>query len=204
MELKESQRHGDVLCCEKRQLETLEEGVLTESLDMSLKHYLELLYLKSEEFKIWLELSDRRAVEVSNLEMFDRIDQLVKSQRIIDLEEALDLEQCNIIEVYYNHSPPGSTRSRDSKSKTAHFHALNGVLFYHRNRLINRYHFPLGELSKLFRGRHKQIAPALAMFGFIEIKEEYQANIFKNVHSCPVRSLFERTCWRVSTTDFGL
>ena len=117
--------------------------------------------------------------EVCNLEMFDRIDQLVKAHKIIDLEEALDLEQCNIIEVYYSAAP--STRTRELSRKALTFQTLNGVLLYHKNRLITRHRYPLGEIHKLFRGRLKQVPQGLAMFGFIEVKEEFPPNIFKNV-----------------------
>lgn len=52
--------------------------------------------------KIFLGVGDYKYQQISSLTFFDKIDQLSKSEKIIDLENALDLEYCNIIEVYYN------------------------------------------------------------------------------------------------------
>lgn len=132
--------------------------------------------------KIFLTISDHKLMEISNLEIFEGIDNLVKSEKIIDLEEAMDLPNCNIIEAYYNKS--NTYRSRDLSRKTASFNFLNGVLFYHKHRLISRYKFNLGEVNKLFKNKLKILQQALVMFGFIEIKDEFAVNIFKTVKLC--------------------
>jgi hypothetical protein len=92
---------------------------------------------------------------------------------------ALDLSNCNIIEVYYNNSI--TARARDMNRKAANQNFLNGVVFYHKNRLISRYKFNLGETPRLFKNKLKYMQHNLLMFGFIEIKEEFAVNIFKTV-----------------------
>jgi hypothetical protein len=166
-ELKESNRHNDIFCCERRMLETLEDGILWDSMDISLKNYLAMLYLKSDDMKIFLSINDHRTLEINNSDLFDKIDSLVKSERLIDLMPALDLSNCNIIEVYYNKT---SGRARELNRKSAAFTFLNGVLFYRRNRLVARYKYPFGEVNKLLRYKPKAIQQMLMMFGFIEIK----------------------------------
>jgi hypothetical protein len=106
---------------------------------------------------------------------------MVKTEKIIDLEKPLDLSNCNIIEVYYN-KVTSNGRARDLNRKTSTFNFLNGILFYHRNRLISRYKFNLGEVNRLFRNKVKNIQQSLIMFGFIEIKEDFTVNIFKTVN----------------------
>lgn len=60
--------------------------------------------------KISLTIGDHKSIEISNSEIFDKIDSLVKSERLIDLEPALDLSNCSIIEAYYNKT--NSSRGR--------------------------------------------------------------------------------------------
>lgn len=84
-ELKESNRHGDIFNCDRKQLESLEEGLLWDCIDVSLKTYLSLLYLKSDEIKITLVIGDYKPQEISNDEILKRIDQLLKSERLLDL-----------------------------------------------------------------------------------------------------------------------
>lgn len=119
----------------------------------------------------------------------------MKSDRLLDLEPALDLSHCNIIEAYYNKG--GSNRSRDVNRKSFHF--FNGVLFYHKNRLVSRYKFSLGEINEIFKNRLKSAQQTLLMFGFIEIKDEFQINIFKTVHSILCRLSSETTSLRKFT-----
>lgn len=138
-----------------------------------------MLYLKSDDMKIQLGTNEQRITEVNNSETFDKIDVLVKSERLVDLVPSLDLSNCNIIEVYYNKT---SGRAREMSRKTAVFNFLNGVLFYRRNRLICRYKFQLGDINQLHSYKTRAIQQALLMFGFIEIKAEFPVNIFKTVH----------------------
>lgn len=135
---------------------------------------------------------------MSNLETFDRIDQLVKAGKIVDLEQALDLEHCNIMEVYYNH---GSSRGRDANRKSYAFNSVNGVLLYKENRLITRYRYALGEVNRLFKGKLKAVQQSLVMFGFIEIDAEFATNIFKTVKNILFRVLLETICYKKSITD---
>lgn len=65
-ELKESARHGDIFNCDRRQLEGLEEGLLWDCIDISLKTYLSLLYLKSDDLKVTLVIGDHKPQEISN------------------------------------------------------------------------------------------------------------------------------------------
>ena len=102
---------------------------------------------------------------------------------------ALDLSNCNIIEVYYNKS--NTARARDMNRKAANQNFLNGVVFYHKNRLISRYKFNLGETPKLFKNKLKSMQQNLLMFGFIEIKEDFAVNIFKTVIISWCRDLLE-------------
>jgi hypothetical protein len=148
--------------------------------------------------KVSLTISDHKLMEINNLEFFDRIDSLVKSDKIIDLEEALDLSNCKIIEVYYNKS--STTRARDINRKATSNGFLNGVLLYQKNRLICRYKFALGEVCRLFRNRLKNAQQTLMMFGFIEIKEEFSVNIFKTVSPSLPRPSSATTSSRRSTT----
>ncbi len=130
--------------------------------------------------KISLTIGDHKVVEINNSDIFDKIDSLVKSERLIDLEPALDFEHCKIIEAYYNKT--SSSRGRELNRKSTAFHFLNGVLFYHKNRLISRYQFDLGEISKLFKNKMKAVQQTFMMFGFIEIESYFAVNIFKTVH----------------------
>lgn len=66
-ELKESTKHGDVFCCERRLIDNLEDGIFLESIDLSLKSYLTLLYLKCDEMKVSLTISDHKLMEINNL-----------------------------------------------------------------------------------------------------------------------------------------
>jgi hypothetical protein len=93
--------------------------------------------------------------------------------------QALDLSNCNIIEVYYNKNSSGRVRDMNRKSTNPNF--LNGVVFYHKNRLVSRYKFDLGETTKLFKNKLKAMQQSLLMFGFIEIKDDFAVNIFKTV-----------------------
>lgn len=93
------------------------------------------------------------------------------------MEEAFDLEHCNIVEVYYNHHISTLFFHLEKKINTFH----NGVLIYHKNRLITRYRYPIGELFKLFRGQLRVAHNFLQMFGFIEVDDAFQTNMFKNV-----------------------
>ena len=67
----------------------------------------------------------------------EKIDRLVKSRILVDLEGMLD-HDCKIVEMYYN---------PDLKRKLNCFH--NGILIYHKNRLITRYKYKFGELIDL-------------------------------------------------------
>lgn len=58
---------------------------------------------------------------------------------------------------------------------------LNGVLLYHKNRLICRYKHGLGEVNKIYKNKLKNLQQTLIMFGFIEINEEFNVNVFKTV-----------------------
>jgi hypothetical protein len=81
--------------------------------------------------------------------------------------------------VYYNKS--SNNRSRELNRKISSNSFLNGVLLYQKNRLICRYKYSLGEVSKLFKNKLKNLQQTLMMFGFIEIKEEFSVNMFKTV-----------------------
>lgn len=91
----------------------------------------------------------------------------------------MDLSNCKIIEVYYNKC--NNNRARDLNRKVSSNGFLNGVLLYQNNRLICRYKYGLGEVSKIFKNKLKNLQQTLIMFGFIEVKEEFGVNIFKNV-----------------------
>lgn len=78
-ELKESSKHSDIFCCEKRLIESLEDGAFLESIDISLKTYLTLLYIKGEEMKVSLAISDYKVIEINSHEFFGKIDTLAKS-----------------------------------------------------------------------------------------------------------------------------
>ena len=106
---------------------------------------------------------------------------------------ALDLSNCNIIEVYYNKT--NISRARDMNRKTANQNFLNGVVFYHKNRLVSRYKFDLGETPKLFKYKLKSMQQNLLMFGFIEIKDDFAVNIFKTVIFSIYRALSEMIYW---------
>lgn len=108
---------------------------------------------------------------------------------------ALDLSNCNIIEVYYNKTNTARARDLNRKTNTT-FNFFNGVLFYHKNRLISRYRFQLGEINKIFKNKLKNIQQTLLMFGFIEIKDEFAVNIFKTVFFVLFRVLFEKICFK--------
>ena len=70
----------------------MEDVLLYDSLDISLKNYLSMLYLKSDDLRISLCIGDHgKVTEINNSDLFDKIDQLVKSERLIDLMPALDL-----------------------------------------------------------------------------------------------------------------
>lgn len=116
--------------------------------------------------------------------------------------QALDLSNCNIIEVYYNKS--NTARARDMNRKAANQNFLNGVVFYHKNRLICRYKFNLGETTKLFKNKLKSLQQSLLMFGFIEIKDEFAVNIFKTVIMYLCRVLLEMIFLRKFTTVSNL
>ena len=139
--------------------------------------------------KISLTISDHKLMEINNLEFFDKIDNLVKSEKIIDLEQALDLSNCKIIEVYYNKN--NNSRARDTNRKVSSHSFLNGVLLYQKNRLICRYKFSLGEVSKISKNKLKNVQQTLMMFGFIEIKDQFSVNMFKTVNLLLHRRLSE-------------
>lgn len=130
-----------------------------------MKNYLSMLYLKSDDLRISLCIGDHnKTTDISNSDLFDKIDQLVKSERLIDLMPALDLEQCSIIEAYYNRT---SSRARELNRKSTAFTFLNGVLFYRKNRLICRYKYPFGEANMIYGHKLKAIQQAMMMFGFM-------------------------------------
>ena len=104
------------------------------------------------------------------------------------------MSNCKIIEVYYNKS--NNSRARDTNRKVSTNSFLNGVLLYQKNRLICRYKFPLGEVSKLFKNKIKNVQQTLMMFGFIEIKDDFSVNMFKNVNFHGFRPLFVMMSWR--------
>ena len=55
---------------------------------------------------------DTENIEINNSDFFEKIDSMVKSERLIDLMPALDLEQCSIIEAYYSYCSRTSSRAR--------------------------------------------------------------------------------------------
>ena len=83
-----------------------------ETLDISLKNYLSMLYLKNDDLKLYLSINEHRNIEINNSDFFEKIDSMVKSERLIDLMPALDLEQCSIIEAYYSYCNRTSSRAR--------------------------------------------------------------------------------------------
>ena len=113
--------------------------------------------------------------------------------------QALDLSNCKIIEVYYNKT--NSSRARDMNRKSTNPNFLNGVVFYHRNRLVSRYKFELGETTQLFKNKLKAMQQSLLMFGFIEIKDEFAVNIFKTVQLLTFRASLEMIYCSKSTID---
>jgi len=74
---------------------------ITDCIDISLKCYLSMLYLKGEYAKIFIATQPEKNEEISNALYFDKIDTLVKTNAIMDLEAAFDLEECKIVELYY-------------------------------------------------------------------------------------------------------
>lgn len=57
----------------------------------------------------------------------------------------------------------------------------NGLLIYHKNRLITRFKYPLGELITRKFYKHKNIHNFLRLFGFIELPDHVPVNLFKTV-----------------------
>lgn len=99
----------------------------------------------------------------------------------MDLEAAFDLEECKIVELYYHRNllETGKKQSKTDKTQKGSFKELpnsnhlnaflNGILIYHRNRLIKRYEYPFGSLLKyslLKKITTKNYNP-LKIFGFI-------------------------------------
>jgi hypothetical protein len=57
----------------------------------------------------------------------------------------------------------------------------NGVLIYHKNRLITRYKYKLGELisNKMYRATENH--NLVRLFGYLELPEQIAVNAYKTV-----------------------
>lgn len=71
------------------------------------------------------------------------------------------------MELYFNPNLSATIQS---------FH--NGILFYHKGRLVARHGCPLGELYRCFSNRFWNY---FSLFGLLEVPEAIQPNIFRTV-----------------------
>lgn len=58
----------------------------------------------------------------------------------------------------------------------------NGLLIYHKNRLITRFKYPLGELIVKKYYKLVENHNFIRLFGFIELPDHIPINIFKTVY----------------------
>ena len=100
----------------------------------------------------------------------DMIDKMVRNKIIYEMDTCyLGIEQIKTLQLYYN---------PDLAIQTGCFH--NGVLIYHRNRLIRRHGSPLGHLyQRINSGQYNYFS----LFGVIEVPEAVTPNAFKTVNS---------------------
>ena len=95
-------------------------------------------------------------------------DKMVKNKCIHEMDNAfLGIDNIKTLELYYN---------PDLSAQTLSFH--NGILIYHRNRLIKRHGCPLGHL---YRYTSSNRFNQFSLFGVLEVPEAVNPNIFKTV-----------------------
>lgn len=78
------------------------------------------------------------------------------------------------------------------------------MLIYHKNRLITRYRWQLGEFVKSNRNKLKNCGVMPAMFGFIEVKDYFRANMFKTVLKWLFRIFRGKICYVLVIIDWSL
>jgi hypothetical protein len=146
---------------------TQTKSILTDSVDISLSSYLSMYFLKNENMKIMLAVNGK-SKEVYSQMYLELIDKMVKCKVIYEMDNAfLGIDLIKTLEIYYN---------PDLTNVTSCFH--NGILMYHRNRLITRHGCRLGDLyQKMKNSRFNQFS----LFGVLEVPETVFPNMLKNV-----------------------
>ena len=66
----------------------------------------------------------------------------------------------------------------------------NGLLIYHKNRLITRYKHPLGQLISMHFHRYKGHYNFVRLLGYIELPDHIPVNTFKTVFISPLSNSF--------------
>jgi|JI6StandDraft_1071083.scaffolds.fasta_scaffold20578_6 hypothetical protein len=141
--------------------------------DFSLRAYISLLYLKTET-KIHLQTDRLHFEEIVNQMFLEKIDRQKMAGFVKEIDyanEYTELAECKVVELYYN-------PNLDRRSNLFH----SGVLIYHRNRLIFRYKYELGQLFplKFFRRKYKRTQNnVFQFFGFIELPDGMPYNFIK-------------------------
>lgn len=115
---------------------------MSESCDVSLKTYLSLLYLNNDNDLVMnFSVKENQPEEINSQPFLPLIDRLLSSKKIIEVSKILDFsDECSVVEVYwlpdYSSNYEGMSTISNKVNGLGFF--LNGILIYHRNRLINR------------------------------------------------------------------
>lgn len=65
-------------------------------------------------------------------------------------------------------------------------------MIYHKNRLVTRYKYKLGELITRKMYKHQDHYNFIRLFGFVELPDHIPINIFKTVILLPLRTALIR------------